>query len=169
MSGASLCNRVSSSTNRAMSWGGLIGNRQMVLQTVVKNDQKKMVWEDDWKEFLLFLSKLKHTQKKKKKGIKGVRWHARNIISLEILLKIVFHWLKPKKRRKILSVWVSILSVWLIRKKRLFYVYLSMFFLHDLGRLDLITYNAQPTGWVTGRMLANQGRASWESLVWEGR
>lgn len=168
MSGASLCNRVSSSTNRAMSWGGLIGNRQMVLQTVVKNDQKKMVWEDDWKEFLLFLSKLKHTQKKKK-GIKGVRWHARNIISLEILLKIVFHWLKPKKRRKILSVWVSILSVWLIRKKRLFYVYLSMFFLHDLGRLDLITYNAQPTGWVTGRMLANQGRASWESLVWEGR
>lgn len=168
MSGASLCNRVSSSTNRAMSWGGLIRNRQMVLQTVVKNDQKKMVWEDDWKEFLLFLSKLKHTQKKKK-GIKGVRWHARNIISLEILLKIVFHWLKPKKRRKILSVWVSILSVWLIRKKRLFYVYLSMFFLHDLGRLDLITYNAQPTGWVTGRMLANQGRASWESLVWEGR
>lgn len=55
------------------------------------------------------------------------------------------------------------------KEKTVFYVYLSMFFLHDLGRLDLIAYNAQPTGWVTGRMLANQGRASWESLVWEGR
>lgn len=74
------------------------------------------------KEFLLlFFEQIKHS----KKGIKGVRWHARNmIISLEILLKIIFHWLKPKKRRKILSAWVSILIVWLIRKKRLYFMYI---------------------------------------------
>lgn len=43
------------------------------------------------------------------------RWHARQMtityVPSEILLKVKFYWLKPKKRRKILSARMSILVV----------------------------------------------------------
>lgn len=45
---------------------------------------------------------------------------------------------------------------------------LCMFFLRDLDGQVHLASNDQPAGWVTGWMLANEGRASWESLVWEG-
>lgn len=43
-----------------------------------------------------------------------------------------------------------------------------MFFLYDLDGQVHFASNDQPAGWVTGRMPANEVRAFWESVVWEG-